>query len=1363
MIDPIADLLDRGVSSIWRKLDVRERDQVAKGFRTWPAGRSRPREEDADRWQQLELVRYLREQLASLGSHHGDLAHRHRIMQERLALAELPSVRESLLLEFLAQLGADPRQLAGDRLALLRWLDTDAVTERYDRRRAEVERRLRFCLERVGLLAGRLCTPGAQLAGIDMWQALDLEASLQPLLAFPGDVRIRESALRSLRNALARLGLDARNHVSQPTMQYIYRSILDPHQPLWLQCEALETLATLAPYEVGVIAEHRQSAAVTDDALFFRRRLVEALAVSVVEFPTHATWIARLGGDASPFVRQGVAELLPRLPRRLAMTLLPTLAADSCPAVAAAALLQIPALITEAGPLDSGAVHILEALTPQTPAFRMRVAMHLVPTLVKKSARCDGNGDETRALIAELESRLGQLHVAHPRTAMRRLAASARERLHAADPGTTHAWLKQLELGATASTPLSPSTDVGRLARGLVHLADDGFGFNLSPAKRGWKVLRDFNWRPRLWRVLHEARRAATDKRQNYSHTRGRVYPGLLHVPATQVAELSQTKVPGEPLHIAEEGGWRPWLPLLDQVLSALDQGWPTQPLRIVTAEGVTFVTVPHGLVPRLRAKWQLSWRFAEIAALRNWTRDSPFPERAFVDALRECGIECSVTPHPALAGGDYPLDPRVRRFFQASSLSWLPVRVDDMRDYFYSIYQNTLEQLLVFVGVVALWFFGQHVWLNQAFRRARKRLPLVMGGWGTRGKSGTERLKAAVVSAMGLRVVSKTTGCEAMFLFGYPNRPLTEMFLFRPYDKATIWEQARLTRLAADLNADVFLWECMGLNPGYVQVLQHDWMRDDVSTITNCFPDHEDIQGPAGVDLPLVIGKFIPRNGSLYTTEDNMLPYLREQAKRMDTPCVSVGWLETGLLTPDIISRFPYQEHPSNIALVARMFEGMGLRRDFALKEMADRVVPDLGVLKSYPEAAVDGRRIEFINGMSANERHGCLSNWERTGMAEHRLERDAERWTCTVVNNRADRVARSQVFASILVNDIGADRHFLIGGNLDGLLQFIREAFDELVDAFDWHDPEQGEAGTHALLDSVLLRWRVPVYTAQAEARLHAALKGIGLSELPHESAETMLARAATLQPQQVQLIERQWRHDCADVEAVVALHAAARNPDTAAVSDIKQRLWQLLSARLVPVRDYHIAGNALVRRVIHEAPPGLRIRCMGIQNIKGTGLDFIYRWQAWDIHSRLCAELESANTEQSVAAANTLAASAELGVLESERLRAAIEHALTSPIGQTDMFQSQLRRILGNLDAQLASLDTTMQPGAAHSPLLARLTQPLERFLDAGDAVRRRRTANQIYRDLSAGRIASSRAAAELKKLNQRQKGGWLGNTR
>ena len=78
------------------------------------------------------------------------------------------------------------------------------------------------------------------------------------------------------------------------------------------------------------------------------------------------------------------------------------------------------------------------------------------------------------------------------------------------------------------------------------------------------------------------------------------------------------------------------------------------------------------------------------------------------------------------------------------------------------------------------------------------------------------------------------------MFIQGYAHGDPIEIPLFRPYDKATIWEQSNLIRLAARLNPSVFLWECMALNPSYVDLLQRQWMQDDLATITNTYPDHE-------------------------------------------------------------------------------------------------------------------------------------------------------------------------------------------------------------------------------------------------------------------------------------------------------------------------------------------------------------------------------------------------------------------------------------------------------------------------------------------------------------------------------------------
>src|ERR1051325_1496593 len=380
----------------------------------------------------------------------------------------------------------------------------------------------------------------------------------------------------------------------------------------------------------------------------------------------------------------------------------------------------------------------------------------------------------------------------------------------------------------------------------------------------------------------------------------------------------------------------------------------------------------------------------------------------------------------------------------------------DRFTDYFVSLYQNSIAELAVFTFAFAALFFALHVFLNVRFRYWRNKLPLVVGGWGTRGKSGTERLKAALFNAVGLGVVSKTTGCEAMFLHAHPFGPMKEMFLFRPYDKATIWEQTNVVRLAGLFKTDVMLWECMGLTPSYVKVLQRCWMQDDFSTITNTYPDHEDLQGPAGINIPEVIGCFIPENSTVITSEETMYPILQTEADKCKSSLTPVTWLEAGMIPNDILQRFPYEEHPYNISLVLGLAAKLGIDRDFALKEMADRVVPDLGVLKAFPPAPIRTRRLEFTNGMSANERFGTISNWARTGFDRQDFLKEPHVWLTTVVNNRADRIPRSQVFARVLVDDISADRHVLIGGNLNGLLGYIRDAWAERAPQISlWKDP--------------------------------------------------------------------------------------------------------------------------------------------------------------------------------------------------------------------------------------------------------------------------------------------------------------------
>ncbi len=416
-----------------------------------------------------------------------------------------------------------------------------------------------------------------------------------------------------------------------------------------------------------------------------------------------------------------------------------------------------------------------------------------------------------------------------------------------------------------------------------------------------------------------------------------------------------------------------------------------------------------------------------------------------------------------------------------------------DFRDYFVSVYENTLFQLALFTCALWLVFFISHVLKNLRIRKSRRSIPLVIGGWGTRGKSGTERLKAGLFNALGFGVVSKTSGCEAMFLHSHPYSQLREMFLFRPYDKATIWEQADVLNIAGKLETDVMLWECMGLTPTYIEVLQRSWTQDDLSTITNTYPDHEDVQGPAGINVTEVMGSFIPRNSRLITTEEVMFPRLEDFSRDLNSSVEQVNWLDVGLLTSDLMERFPYSAHPNNVALVLAIADEFQIPRDYAVKEMSDRVVPDLGVLKTFPAADLRGRKLIFTLGNSANEKFGCLGNWTRLGFDKISVEKDPDVFVTTVVNNRADRIPRSRVFAGIITGDISADRHFLVGNNLKGFMSMIEDELEHNLSQVSlWGRDNKGskEEAVEELVKKA--DWlRLPVTDNTITSRLGAMLK--------------------------------------------------------------------------------------------------------------------------------------------------------------------------------------------------------------------------------------------------------------------------------
>ncbi len=1389
--DILKQLLEKDLTPIAAQVDRDLLDALAVSHEAWRQEHQTDRSGSDIRETARNLAAFL---LARIEETVEDITARHVRHAEfsrRYAHAATEAERRQHILDYARDMGADARQLRGDQRAFTRWLGQDTMVDRHARRLASAERYIAFCLHRLGVATActleHTATDEALGAGlVSAWRSLGIEPIIRRLLAYDGDSRVCIEAFRCLATAIRALPPDVQETcIEQATLQYIFRSALESRQDVWIQCEALHLLQVVASSSLEIALEKRLRKPREGDDLFVRRQAVVLLGRNLARIPSLTKLIAVAVTDPSPHVRQAVASTLREAPfdetyphwRQLTID-------DPVAEVRAATMVELGAAAVSQPDLFETALKLLVvALGKEQDAFVLRTACHVATetSLALQAEVQEENSARAVQWHETLSVEIERLHQEADALSVRRWAAQARERMWCAHDAQaeelrialSHA-LHRIRPGAAGYVPkrLFRQAEREMLERVLAVICQNDYGLDIEEGLWRIRVTRGHRRGFRLWRFLHEVRHAAPAKRQGFRHTIGRIFSGRLHVPSGILAELSETKVPGEPLHVESEAGWRPYLPLPDAVLGSLDAASHRKPLRIVTSEGVTEVKPPRFTLRGIWARTWLTMRFAHYARMRNWEEESAHSPRAYLRALRRLGFRVGFLSHDSAVDQSQE-DPAVRRFFPA----FVPLFDRDlwprMKLYFVSVYENSLFELAIFAVGTALLFFARNYYTSRVLRKTRTAFALVIGGWGTRGKSGTERLKAAMLNACGYGIFSKTTGCEPTFLHAHPFGPLREVLLFRPYEKASIWEQYTVFRLAKRLGAKVFLWECMALTPEFVRILQRQWMRDDIATITNTFPDHEDLQGPAGTDVVDVMTNFIPDRSTLITSEVQMLPVLAKAAASRNTELHAVDWLDAGLTAPDILARFPYEEHPCNVALAAAVGAKLGIPRDFALKEMADRVCPDIGVLKAYPPADVNGRRLEFVNGMSANERYGCMTNWRRMGFANSDPVENPGIWISALINNRADRVARSRVFAQILAHDITADAFYLIGDNLSGFMGYVTEAWKEFAsDITLW--PEISEEQDAVQPDPVQAalalahRFRMPGSGTEIQSRLKAMIDGLAAEadgealsaiwEDPDALADGLRAAGLERYCEDILVHVGRWNDVLREYEELMVRVASAERRKRSLDEAFRKLLWRWFEQKFVVIPDVHVPGDKVIDSIACATPPGLHSRIMGMQNIKGAGLNFVFCWQAWERCHRACTLLRSIHPTEIRQGLQILEGFQEYGLLCEAYVQNTVEEVSHRPLAQTERIQAELTLVRSNLQRAMrdvrARLKLVRQTG-----WLPRFLGAVEAFMDAGDAVRRRKLSDRIYKDLVNERVSYDRATRELQAIQNREKGGWL----
>ena len=1356
----LTEYLQSGLSQFWRTLHQRDIEKLVANWWTSLKQRKLTRESEI-----LETgFELLAQQLESNDQKLTSLRNRHRVFISEMAIEPLLANRHKLILEFCAYLGNSKRR--SDKRALRRWLDEAAVLERWNSRVKDLEFQCAFLIKRLAALFDLLVFAADAAAPEQLWHELRVEARLTSWIRYEPEVNVQLAAFQSISSILQSTHQQHHHLISSELLRYTYRFALDDKRTAGLQIEALNLLAFADLNKAKALiakrlARRNEHGGSDEQHIFFFEAISEVICLHCLADPDIIKLSFTLAQDPSPLVRQSVVKTLSvNDDTDLIRQLVTLLKQDSSDAVYCYLVTQLPFVLQD---FDFRCFY-LEQLHQQQSHLRLRA----ICTGLCSWLAGENKSDPTfRDLLQVCEQSLLTLSQQHESPAIQHLMIATRETIWAQQQNKLSKLLKPIldnhethcfQLDQEQQAAIASKSGKRWLAAHIGHQ----FTLQIHDKTVRKGELFAFRW----WRFLYELRHPATDKRQHHSHVTGRLYRAKDIIPSATQAEVSQTTVPGEPLHQPKEGHWRPFLPLVDHFISALSLSYGNKPMCLYHVFGTTEITPPKSLFTRLKARMKLNWHFSSYARLRNVAWDDQQPQR-YITAMRALGFTIEQNGHPLLCGEQQhtPHLPAVSRFFDMAVPLTLPVAVvqfyQDFQRYFVSVYQNTINHILLFTVVMVALFWGSHAAISRQFKKAREQIPMTIGGWGTRGKSGTERLKAALVNSQGLSTLSKTTGCEAMFLYATRYGPLKEMFLFRPYDKATIWEQTFVVRLAAKLRSDVFCWECMGLTPRYIDILQQQWMQDDFITITNCFPDHEDLQGPAGIDVPQVIAKFIAPGARVWTTEENMLAYLEREAAIKQANLHKVDWLEIATIPEDLLTRFPYEEHPANIALVAKMASEMQLTRTMAIKEMADRVVPDIGVLQVFPYANINSRKMRFINGMSANERYAALNNWQRLNYHQTERQHNGDYLLTTVINNRADRVPRSKVFARLIAYDFSTSCHFVIGNNLDGFHGLAMEAWNERCTATLKANMSVREFNQSycSLLDFLMV--------AQDEPQLLRRMSpsGIGCGE-SYGTVTSLNDNYGTVTALKAQLGEQGssidsvtqtfWLKQVEHCEHSKTLLLSEQSQVTEAhLKSTFDWLEQVFSDKMILVNDYTISGDALNQLIADSLPQNTTIDILGLQNIKGPGLDFVYSWQQWhQVHSLINQILNSFGEEtQSLLA--ELKALPKFTCLEQEALQQFVEQMQT----QEQLLTTNVKQYLDSIKQLLDSQNHKQNADVAKPSRLQPLFAVLEECIDIFDAVRRGRQANRILVDLANQRISLNNAAHELKKINKRQKGGWL----
>jgi hypothetical protein len=225
---------------------------------------------------------------------------------------------------------------------------------------------------------------------------------------------------------------------------------------------------------------------------------------------------------------------------------------------------------------------------------------------------------------------------------------------------------------------------------------------------------------------------------------------------------------------------------------------------------------------------------------------------------------------------------------------------------------------------------------------------------------------------------------------------------------------------------------------------------------------------------------------------------------------------------------------------------------------------------------------------------------------------------------------------------------------------------------------------------------------------------------------------------------------------VRAVAASLAAGLLTDPARVEAVFQATYRALWAEtVVLLPDPSLSGDQIIDTIARQVPPRAHASIMGIQNIKGTGLDFVYRWVSIDTTTRALALVASGARADRERGMRDLMLHDDYGLVDAALVLAKIEEAREADReGESHRYGALLTRLEGIVAARTARLTSRTAATASE-----RVRAFIGKTFDYLDSIRRQRMARAVEGDLVAGYVSHAAAAVRMRDVVARAKGAWM----